>query len=297
MLSILIPTYNYDITHLVYELHKQTTKAEIDFEIICFNDDSKTFSDKNELTINSLPNCKIINSKKNLGRIHARQKLSDAAIYNWLLFLDADVMPKYDSFIQNYINTTKTSYEVIYGGFAYTLKKPNHNSILRWKYGKNFEEVDATKRNLKPYQIIISANFLIKKIVFNQINSKINRKSYGLDNYFAALLKQNNIRVLHINNEVYHFGLEKSSVYLNKVEECIITLLWLLKEEKMVDHNNKLLSVFINVKKFKLNYLMNFFYHIFNLKIKKNLLSDKPNILLLQLYKLLYICHKELNLK
>ena len=30
MLSILIPTYNYDITHLVYELHKQATKAEID---------------------------------------------------------------------------------------------------------------------------------------------------------------------------------------------------------------------------------------------------------------------------
>ena len=31
MLSILIPTYNYDITHLVYELHKQATEAEIDF--------------------------------------------------------------------------------------------------------------------------------------------------------------------------------------------------------------------------------------------------------------------------
>ena len=42
MLSILIPTYNYDITHLVYELHKQASEAEIDFEIICLDDGSKS---------------------------------------------------------------------------------------------------------------------------------------------------------------------------------------------------------------------------------------------------------------
>jgi glycosyltransferase involved in cell wall biosynthesis len=295
MVSILIPVFNYDISNLVYEIHKQCNNAKIKFEIICYDDNSDKYISENKKTFDSLANTRIINSEKNLGRTGSRQILCESAIYNWLLFLDADVIPKSDNYIEHYIHKIKSSYEVIYGGFAYTNNKPNNNAILRWKYGRKFEEVDASKRNLKPYQIIISANFLIKKTVFNQINSKLNRKSYGLDNYFAALLKQNNYRVLHINNEVYHFGLEKSSVYLNKVEECIITLLWLLNEEKMVDHNNKLLSVFIHVKSFKLNYLMSFLYLIFNLKIKRNLLSSNPNMYLLQFYKILYICHKDLK--
>lgn len=295
MLSILIPTYNYDITHLVNELFKQATKAEIDFEIICFDDCSEKYISENKLTVDAIPNARIINFKKNLGRVQARQILSDEANYNWLLFLDADVMPKHDFFVQNYINQMAGGFDAIYGGLAYVKNKPNDNSILRWKYGITYEAVNAAKRNIKPYQVVVSGNFLIKKTIFNLINSQIKKVSYGLDNYFAALLKQNNIRVLHINNEVYHLGLEKSSFYLNKVEECIITLLWLLNEEKMVEHNNKLLTVFINVKRFKLNYLMSFLYPIFHLKIKRNLLSDKPNMFLLQFYKILFICYKDLN--
>jgi hypothetical protein len=295
MLSILIPTYNYNISNLVLEIHKQATIANIEFEIICFDDNSKFFSKENQLTIDSLSHSKIINSKKNIGRTNAREKLSDEANYDWLLFLDADVLPKPKNFIKLYISKISSGFDVIYGGFAYSKEKPKKESILRWKYGKNFEEIDANKRNLNPYQVIISANFFIKKVVFDNINSKINKKSYGLDNYFAALLKQNNISVLHINNEVYHFGLENSIVYLKKVEECIITLLWLYNEKKMFKHNNKLLSVYVIIKQFKLNYLAMVFYKIFNSRIKKNLLSINPNMFLLQIYKLSYISYKDLN--
>jgi hypothetical protein len=295
MISILIPIYNYNVSNLLQEIHKQCTNAKIKFEIICYDDNSNLFIYENKKTIDALEHTRIIPSKKNLGRIQARQILSDHSIYDWLLFLDADVTPKSENFIEQYINKTPLGYDVIYGGFAYTFSLPKRESILRWKYGKRFEEVDAKKRNLKPYQVIISANFFIRKVIFIEINSKINRKSYGLDNYFAALLKQNKIKVLHINNEVLHFGLENSQTYLNKVEECIITLLWLYNDKKMMKHNNKLLSVFIKVKRFKLNYLMSFLYAIFNSSMKKNLLSSNPNLFLLQLYKILYISHIDLN--
>ena len=38
MLSILIPTYNLDITALVHEVHKQSTACNIDFEILVFDE-------------------------------------------------------------------------------------------------------------------------------------------------------------------------------------------------------------------------------------------------------------------
>ena len=213
MLSILIPTYNYNISNLLFDVHKQAIDANIKFEIICFDDKSEKYTLENKTTIDSLSNSKIIISEENLGRIKSRQVLSDLSKYDWLLFLDADVIPKSDKFISRYIDKINSNYEVMFGGFAYTAKKPDNDAILRWKYGKKFEEVDAKKRNLKPHQLIISANFIIKKSVFNKINLKINRKSYGLDNYFGALLKQHNIKVLHLNNEVYHYFRKRSALF------------------------------------------------------------------------------------
>jgi len=297
MLSILIPVYNYKITTLVVEIHKQATKANIKFEIICFDDKSEKHISENKSIIDTFEHTKIILSNKNIGRTNARQILSDNSNYNWLLFLDADVIPKSGNLIEHYIDKTNSYYEAIYGGLAYSKTKPEHKSILRWLYGKTYEEVDAKKRNLKPHQLIASGNFIIKKTVFNKINLQIDRKGYGLDNYFAALLKQNNIKVLHVNNEVYHFGIENSIAYLSKVEGGIITLLWLFNKKKISKSDNKLLTMFVFFKKLKLNYLMIFFYQLFNSKMKKHLLGPNPNIGLLQFYKLTYICYKDLNSK
>ena len=78
MLSILIPCFDYNAYPLVCEIDKQALILELKFEIICIDDGS--FSLKNELNqkINSIPNAKFIESKKNLGRI--KNRLEDSAI-------------------------------------------------------------------------------------------------------------------------------------------------------------------------------------------------------------------------
>jgi len=295
MISILIPIYNYQISGLVNEIYRQLSIANVKFEIICFDDKSEKYVAENKLAVDALSNAKTINSKENIGRTNSRQALCNASVYDWLLFLDADVMPKTDQFIATYLDKLNSGYQALFGGIAYKNTKPNKDAILRWKYGRTCEEVDEQKRNLKPYQQVVSANFMIKKDVFNNINSKIEAKGYGLDNHFASLLKQDNIKILHINNEVYHLGLENHMTYLKKAEECIITLLSLYDNRKMVQHNNKLLSTFVFLKRLKMNYLMAFFYKKFHSIISKNLLSNNPKILLLQFYKLSYICFKDLN--
>ncbi|MEP3838938.1 MAG: glycosyltransferase [Algibacter sp.] len=295
MLSILVPVYNYSISSLVTEIHKQATHAKINFEIICIEDGSNKFVLENKSVVDGLEHASIIISSKNNGRTKSRQILSDTSKFNWLLFLDADVMPKSDRFIIKHLENIDSKYEAIYGGFAYKTIKPQKNKTLRYNFGKNFEEVDAKKRNLKPYQIVISANFLIKKEIFSKINSQIKIKSYGLDNFFGALLKENKVNVLHINNEVYHYGIEDNKLYLNKVQEFITLLLKLYNDRMFLEHSNKLLSVFVSLKKYKLNYLLSFFYKLFNNLMERNLIGPKPNMFILQLYKLSYICFKDLD--
>jgi len=295
MLSILIPVYNYKISSLVNEVHKQVCESKIEFEIICLDDGSEKHRVENKTAIENLVFTSMFFSETNVGRIKSRQRLSDKASYDWLLFLDADVMPKHQTFIKKYIEESSSNHEAIYGGFTYHKNKPDNNSILRWTYGKRNEDVDFKKRNQNPYQIVISANFLIKKSIFNLINNSIDKKAYGLDNYFAALLKEHSINVFHINNEVYHLGLEKNDVYLKKIELAVDTLLWLSHRENLV-HENKLLSLFMVLRNYKLNHIGSVFYKLFHLKIRKNLLSKNPNMLLLQFYKISYMCYKDLEL-
>ena len=117
-------------------------------------------------------------------------------------------------------------------------------------------------------------------------------KGYGLDNYFGSLLKSHNISVKHIDNEVYHLGLESNSVYLRKKEQAAETLLSVYQDNKIVGHQNDLLRLFESFKKYGLTGVFALIHKHFNAFLKKNLLGKKPSVKLLQLYRISYLCYK-----
>ena len=104
MLSILIPTYNYNVTRLVKEIHKQLLETKIKFEIICLDDGSKSHLNNKNKDINLLSNVNFSELDINIGRSAIRNLLAEKANYKWLLFLDADVIPKSKNFISDYIS-------------------------------------------------------------------------------------------------------------------------------------------------------------------------------------------------
>lgn len=296
MLSILIPVYNFNIVELVNMVHIQASNSGITFEIVCIDDNSENFYTESNQLVLKLHGVTYLKNNENLGRNKTRQILSNNANYNWLLFLDADVIPKNHSYIKSYLPFLNIEFEAIYGGFAYYKKSPEKAFKLRWKYGRKCEEVPANKRNLKPYKSIISANFLIKKTVFNRVNSKIKGNLYGEDNHFGALLKSHNIRVKHIDNEVYHLGIEESEKYLKKKEQAAITLLNLYNSVNNLEHDNDLLVLFEKSKRLKVNYIFSFLFKLLKKPIIKNLLGNNPSINLLQFYRIGFMCHEDLKI-
>ncbi|OWP80530.1 hypothetical protein BWK63_10470, partial [Flavobacterium covae] len=54
----------------------------------------------------------------------------------------------------------------------------------------------------------------------------------------------------------------------------------------------RLTKIFYIVKKFKLEYLFAFFFDFTESMIKQNLVSKRPSLFLLDLYKLGYLCKK-----
>lgn len=292
MISVLIPVYNYNIVALVKALHQQLTTSNLAFEIIAWDDFSNSLFNIENSEINQLSHTHLEMSSKNHGRTQTRQLLSNKAKYDWLLFLDADVMPETPQYIQKYVNLIAKDFDAIYGGFSYSPTPPEADRVLRWKYGRNHEEIDAKTRNKKPYKIVISANFMIRKSIFNLINSNISHSGYGYDNYFGALLKQHKINVFHIDNPVRHLGIESSAIFLHKKEEAADTLLKLYQNDQIKEHENDLLSFFIRLKNYRLHYLFSHLYDRFGSQMQINLLSENPSIPLMQLYRLSYMCYK-----
>lgn len=289
MLSVLIPVYNYQCVTLVETVHKQLVASSLEFEIMCQDDASEFYTSENN-RISQLSHTTYNLSSTNLGRIATRQQLANSAKFDWLLFLDADVLPKSEQFIQNYLKVLDSDVDAIYGGFAYYEEAPESHYRLRWTYGKTKEQVSALIRNKTPYKIVISANFLIKKAVFLSINSQIDSKGYGYDNYFGAILKAQNRTVLHIDNDVYHLGIEDNAIYLNKIKQAVATLHHLHTTSKITDSDNDLLELFKTLKKYRLHYIFGLFYKWFCKSFEKQLTGENPSITLLQLYKLSYIC-------
>lgn len=287
MISILIPTYNYKVTALVNSIYKQLELTSIPFEIIVLEDGST----QTNTEIAHLKHTSVLCLEENKGRVKARQVLAQKAKFDWLLFLDADVLPKNSTFILNYLECLPKDYDAVFGGFYYYNTPPETSLMLRWKYGKTKEQVPASTRNKTPYKIIISANFMIKKDVFNTINKAMDqKKGYGFDNLFGALLKENQCKVLHLDNEVYHLGIEESTSYLKKKEQAALTLLKLEKEGVITAHDNDLLHLFTTLKTYHLIGFGRWFYKIFKTSMQKQLTSNNPNITLLQLYRISFMC-------
>lgn len=290
MLSILIPTYNYNAFPLVEELEKQALALKISFELICMDDGSFSPLNEENQKINTLTHCRFIEGKKNIGRAAMRLKLAEMARYNQLLLLDSDVKPLSETFLKNYLDTLSEDYDVYFGGFAYSEVDYDPKKSLRYTFGKQREEVDAKIRNQNPYKIIISANFLIDKTTYLNIMGENLNKSYGMDYFFGAKLYEQNTRILHLNNEVFHKGIDTNIEFLQKAEKAVENLNYLSKNKLIEKNSISLLKVYGTLNKLLLTGLVRYIFKISEARMKKNLLSNSPSLRLFDLYRLGYFC-------
>lgn len=285
MLSILIPTYNYNCFPLVNELHQQASLLKITFEIICIDDASNSHLNQENKHINTLQNASFIELQKNLGRSAIRNFLAEKAQYHHLLFLDADVFPKETSFLKTML--LHKDEKVVFGGIDCSIKTPNNTSILRWKYSLQRECKQLHLRKKNPFYSFTSASFLIQKDIFNLIKFDESLEEYGCEDVlFAHHLKQQNILIIHINNPVYHDNIETSNVFVRKTKLALHNLLYIISQEKLPKTVYNVSEIHSFIQKIYLSGILNFIFKITEKTVLKNLYSKRPSLVLFDFYKL-----------
>ncbi len=290
MISILIPTYNYNVYKLVDTLHSQCEAAAIVYEILVVDDastDKKTIEENSK--INNLSNCNFHVLTQNIGRSKIRNLLAEKSKNNFLLFLDADTLPSNSSFIKNYIEVISEDSSVIFGGINYP-ENISDNFSLRHKYGSERESLALAERLKNPYRSFITMGFVIKKEVFEKIKFNETLAGYGYeDSVFAYQLQKNNIPLLHIDNAVTHLNLETNDVFIQKSELALQNLLRFYQSKAIDEATVKILKVYVKLKKLHLLFLVKAFFKLFKNAIVNNLKSTKPSLFLFDLYRLGYL--------
>ncbi|MFI8380267.1 glycosyltransferase [Leeuwenhoekiella sp. NPDC079379] len=287
MLSILIPVFNTDVSELVFSIRNMAKTLNLVYEIRVADDASTDFQtrSKNQFLI-GLQHCTHTQFEINRGRTATSQFLAEEARYNWLLFLDADVMPVNSYFLEKILSNLQNA-QVIFGGIAYAEKIPEKNQMLRWVYGKNRESRLKNERELNPYKSITAAGLAITKNLYLDLKIPLTNL-YGLDIYLTYQLKKLKAVVLHLENPVMHLGLEDSESYLQKTYEGLQTLVYLQRHDLIAEDYRPLQQIALKMQKTGVANGYIKLFHRIQKQVVKNLLSTKPSLKLFDAYRLYY---------
>jgi glycosyltransferase involved in cell wall biosynthesis len=284
MLSILIPVYNFNITSLVKALHQQCEKAEIVYEILCFDDGSDEIFKNENKVVGDLANVIYKELPQNLGRSKIRNELSKAARYDYLLFMDCDSKVVSENYIKNYIDNLDPT-RLLYGGRVYQTDPPEAAFYFHWFYGTYREQMPVKLRRMKPYHSFMTNNFLIPKSIFLDFLFDENLTQYGHeDTLFGLQLKQAQIPILHLENPLKHEGLETTDNFLKKTQQGIENLMYLSQINELID--TKLLRTFKAIKNWGLTYMVSFVFRLAKNYLIRNFQSQNINLRFFDFYKL-----------
>ncbi|MDL2243345.1 glycosyltransferase family 2 protein [Bacteroidales bacterium OttesenSCG-928-J19] len=289
MYSICIPVYNFDVRPLVSDLSKLSEESGLNYEILLIDD----ASDPEFRRLNSaidLPHVSYIQLSNNIGRSKIRNQLADTARYPYLIFMDCDSALPSEDYIRNYVPLFIPGI-VCYGGRIYHEEKPDKQFILRWKYGVKRESVPAEKRSFSPNYGFETNNFLIDKLVFNEVRFEESITDYGHeDTLFGIELMKHNRQIVHIDNPLLHIGLEDALCFLEKTESSTRNL---QKVDKLLQakypqqiHYSRLVTSEAKIKRIGLTPLFRQVFRMLQPCIKRNLLSSNPSLFLFDIYRL-----------
>ena len=300
MLSVLIPVYNHNVIPLVTALLKQLRKSAVSFEIIMLDDASDQQYRFKNAKLDFEPEVTYLQNLFNVGRAKVRNVLASKAHYPYILFMDCDATVAQNDYIAKYLEEIDKHKDmplvVINGGVLYRAKKPQNNRYLRWYYGTHREQKPAAERNEHPYDSFTPFNVVLSTEIFSRFEFDENFVTYGNeDTVFGYQLKQANIPCIHIDNGLYHDGLDTNAQYMKKVESAIDNIINFTGTDHPAVGDMKervrLLQVYARCKKFQLSPLLAKMYSCMGERLKRKIVNA-PSLFKLDLYKLLYLSAK-----
>ncbi|MDO4462094.1 MAG: glycosyltransferase family 2 protein [Bacteroidia bacterium] len=279
-LSILIPTYNHDWRPLAIELLRQAERLTQHTVEIIVMDDASTDE------VEPIEGVRYIPLEKNVGRSKIRNMLASHAKGDYLLFLDNDLFPVEDIYLEKMIKEAGRG--VVVGGLKY--RKTERIGALRYKYGVLYEQKGVEVRGKLPYDAFTSCAFLIDRESFGIVSFDETYCSYGHeDTKFGIDLRSANIPIRHIDAPVYHDDVDSNEQFLHKTRLAIDSL---LEHQETAVEQSRLMRMYSKLGKMHIAWVFKVLFRLCHTIMEYNLKGKYPSITIYNLYKMGYLATK-----
>ena len=239
-LSIVIPCYNVEnyINKTIGDLYNN---LKIKFEVIAI-DDFSTDSTLNKLESlkQEYKNIKIIRNKENIGQGESRNKGIEKALFDWVMFLDADDCINHE--INTIISHLDDSIDIFLFGFNFVYS--NYKNIKNVRSSMN-------EGLFSNYEIFKNLYDNIPWSYFSCVGSKIYRRKFIIDNNLRfkkmfnedglfALESIENAKKVYLSNDIFYnyFQHENSIMHSFNIKNYY-------DENTVIEYNN---LIFKNLK-------------------------------------------------
>ncbi len=243
ILTIASPYLGDDPTNWIIRLSSDENAQNI--EIVLVDDGSNNENMDNKIceAISNWPGpASRIKLDKNTGRAAARNLAIDFANGSYILFVDADMMPKYDDYLEKYIDIiNRQAAAIAFGGFITEAQELNHDLLLHHDLSMRADCLKADKRVARGAYAVATNNLLVRSDLAKNHKFDPEFKGWGWeDTEWAIRVVNQGYGLIHIDNEAIHYGLDTSETMLRKYKEAGSNLAVMVKKHSFA---NRYLSV------------------------------------------------------
>lgn len=289
-LSILIPIYNNDVRPLVQRLHEQAQALTIAYEIYLLDDASSPDYQLINKELALLPNVRYESLSANVGRARIRNLLAKGARYDFLQFMDCDMMPYYGDFLSRYAQRLHPE-RLLYGGCCYSAQAPAAPQLyFHWFYGSHREQRSVQDRQQNAHRSFMTGNFVIPKQLMLSVPFDETLTGYGHeDTLFGWQLTQQSVTIEHLDNPMEHLGIETTERFLHKTRQAVENLYFLYQKYRFPAQEVKLLRYFEKTRRWRIQWLVLLVFKLFHRLFIRNFHSRRPRLRWFDVYKLGYL--------
>jgi hypothetical protein len=294
-LSILIPIFNRDVSELVHALLAQMPDWPGPAEIRLLDDGSAEEYRVANRRLATLPRVIYQELAANVGRAIVRNQLAASAKQEWVLMLDNTSQVPDSHYLARYATACDQA-PVVAGGVRYADRAPAEPALrLRWLYGRQREARSLAQRQAAPYEQLLVNNLMLKRTVSQQFPLDESLRGYGHeDTKLGWQLAAASVPICHLDNPIVHAGLETGAAFLEKSAQAVHNFARLLREGNL-GHSSRLAQIAQRLQRAKLAAAAQAVLTLSEPLLRRNLLSTKPSLRMLDALKLLWLLREQVG--
>ena len=224
-LSILIPFYNHTPVSLLESLARQLPLRGGEIEIILIDDGSacpeltaKVIACLGTITCPAT----LLTLMENEGRAAGRNRLITAARGDYVLFLDCDMLPDADDFVQKWLDlVTQERPDVVFGGFSLAQASRDPGYALHRAMAAQGDTFEAALRRQAPEKYIFTSNLLIRADILSEETFDPEYLGWGWEDVEWGIRISRRWTIRHIDNPASHLGLDSAETLAEKYEQSV----------------------------------------------------------------------------